>query len=92
MRKLSGAIIVAAGLMAVPAYADSIDAVQINGSIGGQGGSHTVIIDGVTCKLKNSTFGQSQGCNYTLSGGITAEGKGNVKATTSNAGCSATCQ
>lgn len=92
MGKLSLAIIFAVGLMAAPAYADSIDGVQINGSIGGPGGSHTLIIDGVTCKLKNSTFGQSQGCNYTLSGGISAEGKGNVKATTSNTGCSATCQ
>ena len=92
MRKVSLAIVFAVGLMAVPAYADSIDGVQINGSIGGNGGSHTLIIDGVTCKLKNSTFGQPQGCNYTLSGGISAEGKGDVKATTSNAGCSATCQ
>jgi len=92
MRKLSLAIIFAGGLIAAPAYADSIDAVQINGSIGGSGGSHTLTIDGVTCKLKNSTFGQSQGCNYTLSGGITAEGKGTLKATTNNAGCSATCQ
>jgi hypothetical protein len=92
MRKLSLALIVAIGSIAAPAYADSIDAIQINGAIGGQGGSHTVVIDGVTCKLKNSTFGQSQGCNYTLSGGIDAQGKGNVKATTSNQGCSATCQ
>ena len=92
MRKVSLAIVFAVGLMAVPAYADSIDGVQINGSIGGNGGSHTLVIDGVTCKLKNSTFGQPQGCNYTLSGGISAEGKGDVKATTSNAGCSATCQ
>jgi hypothetical protein len=73
------------------AYADSIDGVQINGAIGGAGGSHTVVIDGVSCKLKNSTFGQSQGCNYTLSGGIDAEGKGSIKATTGNSGCSAVC-
>ena len=92
MRKVSLAIVFAVGLMAVSAYADSIDGVQINGSIGGNGGFHTLVIDGVTCKLKNSTFGQPQGCNYTLSGGISAEGKGDVKATTSNAGCSATCQ
>ncbi len=90
MNKL-GFGILALALFGGPAYADSIDAVQINGSIGGQGGYHTLVIDGVTCKLKNSTFGQSQGCNYTLSGGIDAEGKGSVKASTGNSGCSATC-
>lgn len=73
------------------AYADSIDAVALNGSIGGPGGSHTLAIDGVKCTLKNSTSGPPQGCNYTLSGGIDAEGKGSLKATSGNAGCTATC-
>ena len=92
MRKLSVAIAVAVGMMTVPAYADSIAGVQINGMIGGPGGSHTIVIDGVTCKVKNSTFGQPQGCNYTLSGGIDAEGKGAITPHTGNQGCSNKCE
>lgn len=92
MRKLTLAITVVAGLTAVPAYADSIAGVQINGKIGGMNGAHTIVIDGVTCKVKNSTFGQPQGCNYTLSGGIEAEGKGSITPHTGNKGCSMKCE
>jgi len=83
---------IAFGLMAGAAHADSINGIQINGAIGGQGGSHTVVVDGVTCKLKNSTFGQPQGCNYSLGGGISAQGQGKITSTTSNQGCSPTCE
>jgi hypothetical protein len=91
MKALSIAIL-AVGLMTAPAFADSIAGVQIAGAIGGPGGVHTVVIDGVTCKLKNSTFGQPQGCNYQLSGGISGQGQGKITPSTSNAGCSMSCQ
>ena len=91
MKKLAISAI-AFGLMASAAHADSINGIQINGSIGGQGGSHTVVVDGVTCKLKNSTFGQPQGCNYSLGGGISGQGQGKITSTTSNQGCSPTCE
>jgi len=93
MRKLPFAVIALLGL-AGAAHADSIDAIQINGAIGGAGGYHTVVVDGVTCKLKNSTMGggQGAGCNYTLSGGISGQGQGSIKASTGNAGCSMSCQ
>lgn len=94
MQRLSVAAIVFAGLLATPAFADSIttQSFPLNGSIGGPGGSHTVVIDGVSCKLKNSTQGPNAGCNYTLSGGITAEGKGTIDVKTGNQGCSTSCQ
>lgn len=89
---VSAAAAMVVGFAMAPAHADSIAGVQINGKIGGQGGVHTIVIDGVTCKVKNSTFGQSQGCNYSLSGGISDEGKGSITPHTSNAGCSTSCQ
>ncbi|EJW11378.1 hypothetical protein A33M_3212 [Rhodovulum sp. PH10] len=90
------ALLVGLGLATTAAYADSISAssIGLNGHIGGTGGSHTIVIDGVSCKLKNSTTGAGggKGCNYTLSGGVDAEGKGSIKSTTSNQGCSQNCE
>ena len=94
MRTLALATVAVIGLLASPAFADSIttQSFPLNGSIGGNGGSHTVVIDGVSCKLKNSTQGPNQGCNYTLSGGVTAEGKGTINVQTNDQGCSRSCQ
>jgi len=89
---VSAAVAIVVAFAAAPSYADSIAGVQINGKIGGPGGVHTIVIDGVTCKVKNSTFGQPKGCNYTLSGGIGGEGKGTITPHTSNQGCSNSCR
>jgi hypothetical protein len=81
-------------LLSGAAYADSINsaAVGLNGNIGGPGGSHTLSIDGVTCTLKNSTQGPSDGCNYAISGEIDAQGKGTLKATPGNPMCTSSCK
>ena len=94
MRTLSATAVVLIGLMTGSAFADSIDSLQINGSIGGNGGFHTVVVDGVQCRLKNSTqgAGQGAGCNYTLTGGIGGQGQGNIAVHTNNPGCSTACQ
>jgi len=94
MRKLSAAAVALFGLMAGSARADSINgaSIALNGNIGGNGGFHTVVVDGVTCKLKNSTRGPNEGCNYNLSGGVGEEGKGHITVSTPNGGCSTACE
>jgi microcompartment protein CcmL/EutN len=81
------------GLMAGVARADSIVSpagVGLNGTIGGNGGYHTITIDGVSCTFRNSTQGgPSSGCNYTLTGGVDAFGKGSLKL---GGNCAASCQ
>lgn len=50
MKKLSIAVVVFIGLIAGVAYADSITVnppFALNGSIGGSGGRHTIVVDGV---------------------------------------------
>lgn len=93
MRVLCLASVSLIGLLATPALADSftMSSFPVAGTIGGPGGDHTVVIDGVTCKLKNSTQGPPAGCNYTLSGGISAMGQGTIDVKTGNAGCSTSC-
>ncbi len=48
------------GLTAGTAKADSLKIADmpLAGNYGGPNGFHTINIDGKTCKLKNSTFGQ----------------------------------
>jgi hypothetical protein len=94
MRNLLLAGVGVFGLLATPAFADSftMSSFPVAGTIGGPGGSHTVVIDGVSCKLKNSTQGPNAGCNYTLSGGVSAMGQGKIDVKTGNQGCSTSCQ
>ena len=93
MRVLCLAAVSLVGLLATPALANSftMSSFPVAGTIGGPGGYHTVVIDGVSCKLKNSTQGPNAGCNYTLSGGVSAMGVGTIDAKTGNAGCSTAC-
>jgi hypothetical protein len=82
------------GLLATPALADSIttSSFPLAGTIGGPGGYHTVVIDGVSCRLKNSTRGPNQGCNYTLTGGVSGQGQGTINVQTNDQGCSRSCE
>lgn len=79
-------------LLSGAAAADSVRVeLGLNGSYGGNGGYHVIVIDGMVCRLKNSTFGnipggQPQGCNYRLSHGKP------IKVQTSNYGCSKRCE
>jgi hypothetical protein len=83
------------GLMASAAHADSLtlESFPLNGTIGGTGGDHTIVIDGVACKVKNSTRAPSQGCNYIITGGVEAEGRGRIepKPKPGENQCSMTC-
>jgi hypothetical protein len=93
--RLTAVVIV--GLMAGAARADSItlNGFPLNGSTGGDGGSHTISIDGVTCRLRNSTQGPRQGCNYVITGGIEAEGRGEMNVSPKPGEenrCSLTCE
>lgn len=78
------------GLLAPQALADSVRVqLGLNGSYGGNGGYHVIVIDGMVCRLKNSTFGnipggQPQGCNYKISEGLRVH--------TNNHGCSRRCE
>ena len=94
MKRLVVATVAVLGFFATPAFADSIttSSFPLAGSIGGHGGYHTIVIDGVSCKLKNSTQGPSAGCNYTLSGGVSAMGQGKIDVKTGNQSCSTSCQ
>jgi hypothetical protein len=94
MMKLSVAALLLFGLAAGVAHADSIDDIRLNGTIGGPGGYHTIIIDGVTCKLKNGSKGggAGAGCNYTLSGGIAGQGQGSIVGNSRDQGCSIKCE
>lgn len=69
-----------------------MQSVPLAGTIGGPGGSHTIVIDGVSCKVKNSTQGPPAGCNDPLSGGVSAQGQGKIDVKTGNQGCSMSCQ
>ena len=77
-------------ILSAPAMADSVKIrMGLNGSYGGNGGYHVLVIDGQVCRLKNSTFGnipggQPQGCNYTITDGL--------KVKTTNYGCSKRCE
>lgn len=88
MKKL--ALACAAMLVAAPALADSVRIeLGLNGSYGGNGGYHVIVVDGKVCRLKNSTFGnipggQPQGCNYRITEGL--------KVHTKNYGCSRFCE
>ncbi len=87
-----GAAALATALLAGAANTDSVNIqVGLNGSYGGNGGYHVIVINGRVCRLKNSTFGnipggQPQGCNYTLTDGRP------FKVHTSNRGCSRHCE
>jgi hypothetical protein len=76
--KLSLTTVMVVGFTAGAALADSVtlNSFPLNGTIGGDGGNHTITIDGVTCRLRNSTLGPTRGCNYIITGGIKAEGRG----------------
>jgi len=94
--KLYLTAVMVVGLMAGTAHADSItmNSFPLNGTIGGAGGSHTITIDGVTCTVRNSTQGPSQGCNYVITGGVNAQGSGTMNATPNSSGqnqCSMAC-
>ena len=93
-RQSLAALAAAVAMMTAPAFADSINVPGIGmaGTIGGTGGYHTLVLDGVSCKLKNSTQGPNAGCNYTITGEITAMGKGQFTVKTGNQGCSTQCQ
>lgn len=81
---------VALALLSSSALANSVKIqMGLNGSYGGNGGYHVLVIDGQVCRLKNSTFGnipggQPQGCNYTISDGM--------RVRTKNYGCSKRCE
>jgi hypothetical protein len=66
--------------------------VALDGAIGEPGGYHTVVIDGVSCKMKNATSGRATGCNYTLSGDIGAMGQRKISVTTGDSHCTTTCE
>jgi hypothetical protein len=93
--KLYLAAVMAVGLMAGTAHADSItmNGFPLNGTIGGPGGTHTITIDGVTCTVKNSTQGPNTGCNYTITGGVNGQGSGTINVTPQQAPgvCSVAC-
>ena len=80
------------GLMAGPAKANSLKIADmpLAGNYGGPNGFHTINIDGKVCRLKNSTFGQPQGCNYEVRAGTGGDEK--LYSKTNNAGCSRDCE
>lgn len=89
------AIVAAAAVLVAATAAAHADSLRVelglNGSYGGNGGYHVIVIDGMVCRLKNSTFGnipggQPQGCNYKLTHGKP------LKVQTSNYGCSKRCE
>lgn len=80
------------GVMAGTAKADSLKIADmpLAGNYGGSGGFHTINIDGKTCRLKNSTFGQPRGCNYEVRAGTGGDEK--LYSKTNDAGCSPDCE
>ena len=87
-----------AGMLCGSAFADTIAINQASiAGAAGAGGFHTVSIDGVSCRVKNSQSvpGASAGCNYTLTlSGIDAMGKGGTWTVTPQQqnGCSTSCE
>jgi len=79
------------------AQADSFNGIALNGTIGGnnQGSSHILEINGYTCNMLNSNYGnfpggKATGCNYVLTGGMGEYGVANFEYT-AEPGCTMIC-